>query len=74
MVVLSTRMRLAAAFESAVTTAETFRDEAKAQLQAEREKWRRVSGKRERWEKRFVDRVKAVNAAIDAMREAASKL
>ena len=74
MAAISPRIRLRIKLEEATSAAEAFRDEAQVRFDAEKRKWKRVSGKRERWERRVADRVATVNAAIVAMRTATSKL
>ena len=72
--IVSTRTRLAVALESAVSAAETFHSEAKATFGAEKKKWKRITDKRMRWEKRIDERLAAVKSAIEAMRNAVVKL
>jgi hypothetical protein len=74
MAAISPRIRLRIKLEEATTAAEIFRDDTQTRFDAERRKWKRMSGKRERWEKRIADRVSTMNAAIEAMRAAVSKL
>jgi hypothetical protein len=72
--IISTRTRLVVALDSALAAAEAFHNEAKAQFGDEKKKWKRITGKRMRWEKRINERLGAVANAIEAMRSASTKL
>ena len=74
MAAVSSRMRLAAALEHATSAAETFRQETAAQFAADKKKWKRVTGKRQRWERKMNDRLGTLDAAIAAMHTASGKL
>jgi hypothetical protein len=68
MAVISKRIRLAAALESATAAAEVFRKESAARFAADKKKWKRITGKRQRWERKISARLSAIDMAIDAMR------
>jgi hypothetical protein len=74
MVVVSKRMRLAAALESATAAAVEFRSESAAQFAADKKNWKRITGKRQRWERKIGERLTAIDAAIEAMRAVSGKI
>jgi hypothetical protein len=74
MAAVSSRMRLAAALEQATAAAEMFRQETAAQFAADKKTWKRVTGKRQRWERKMTDRLGTIDAAIAAMQTALGKL
>ena len=70
MIVVSKRMRLMFALEIATAAAEEFRLESAARFAADKKKWERTSRQRQLWEKRVVERLATIDAAIAAMRAA----
>jgi hypothetical protein len=71
---IAPRVRLRVKFEEATSAAEAYSNDEREHLTAKKRTWKRVSGPRQRYERRMLERIAAINAAVEAMRVAASKL
>jgi hypothetical protein len=60
--------------EEATSAAEAYSNDERKRLTAKKRTWKRVSSSRRLYEERMLERIAAINAAVEAMRVAASKL